>query len=61
MTAVDMYDKFIKSGRKPIERVYSWKKSLQSVRISLYRIRKQKNETFQIKTNDLTLSICEEA
>ena len=57
MTAVDMYDKFIKNGRKVTRCTFSWKSTLQSVRSSLYRIRKQKNETFRLKTDYLTLSI----
>jgi hypothetical protein len=57
MTAVDLYNKFIKNGRSVTSHVYDFKLSLQSVRTSLYRMRKQKGETFQLKTDDLTLTI----
>ena len=57
MTAFEMYTRFIRNGRKTLEHTYEYKMSLQSVRNSLYRIRKQKNEAFMITTRDLTLTI----
>jgi hypothetical protein len=60
MTAVDLYEKFMRSGRKEASCTFSYKLSLQSVRTSLYRIQRQEGETFRLKTNDLTLTIYDE-
>jgi len=57
MTAVDLYNEFIKNDRSVTSHIYDFKTSLKSVRASLYRMRKQKGETFQLKTDDLMLTI----
>ena len=57
MTAVDLYNKFIKNGRSATSHTYDYKLSVKSIRGSLYNMRRRKGETFQLKMDGLTLTI----
>lgn len=50
MTAQGLYDKYVKTGHA--EHTFEWKDTLKSVKTSLYRVRKTKNETFKLKEKD---------